>query len=282
MIPKVTIPDCVPLTITPQLQAQILHCVASDISKYLNVTHECSIHITPNNIILEHDNNKIAVTCLPEWIQVMYVLNNLSLNTKTSILQLLKIVPTKLLMMIDVIMLIQHIDIRLILLRTIFDQMQYGHTYNIHTFVNNNNTLELLLCYSKCSGYEHNPYNLSKRLINYVDNTYNIYEKEIEDTKAAEICGPKWVIDSEQQLYLTAILNVHKMISVAQIKGSKISSFIYIINNVSSTSELENKIDEISRFDTIHTQFHDYVTNELNIDIIDVQIHHKIVNGELC
>lgn len=281
MIPKLIIPYHVSLS--PQLQAQILYYVAINTPRtIISYDHEGEIIITSKNVMLKHNDDNVTLTCSQEWVQVMYVLNNISFNTIISISKVLEQFSTKFFLTLDVIMMIQHIDIRLTLSRVIFDQMQHGHTYEVRTYVNDG---KLLPCYSKYSGYEHDPYLISKHMINYFDQTYNVYEQVSDTLKAREICGPNWLIDPEQQLYLISVSSMYKVIHVGKIEDSKVSVFTYVIDNnyILVNTDIKKMTSKITKYYfTKWTTFRKLVETKIGFVPDHVQIHHNLIGNKLC
>lgn len=272
----------IPFVFTSHMQALILYYVAKNETFRMKITYSCEIHITPNNIVLKCDDEETKITCVQEWITVMYVLNTMASKTKYLVLEILEKYPEKLLLMIDVILMMGHCDIIFIMLMMIFELVQNGHTYEVFTYANKNDNIEPLLCYSKLCGFEYNPHNMSTCLIKYFDDTYNVssYEKEI--VRAKEICGSDWLIDPVRRLYLIQILTFKKIIVVGKVENSKVSIFAYLFNRVlwalksdeaCITSTLESLCAEHSVFYKVHMK---------GSNIEHVQIHHNIVDSVLC
>src|SRR5579863_5414156 len=165
MLPKIITSIDIPFILTPHIQVKILYCYTTktDIllqNIRLSYYHRGTIQITSNNIMLHYNSgggcllrglnndNKIILTCASNWVQMMRALNNISLKTKRIISWILEIYPKRLMMIIDVIMSIQDCDVVLILLEIMFDQTYFDQTYAVYTYVNNNDNLEMILCYS--------------------------------------------------------------------------------------------------------------------------------------
>jgi len=118
-------------------------------------------HLVLSDNMLKHDKvlySHVIDQQSHERIQVMNVLNSISIGTKNLILLVLEKFSGKLLLMIDVVLLIKHDDIIFTLLNMIFDMLHIGHTYDVHTCINRNGAIESLLCYSKVCGFENNMY----------------------------------------------------------------------------------------------------------------------------
>src|SRR5579863_5241962 len=152
MIPKIThdVPFLFPTPIIIQILKytlikvpKLLTFTKNAITRGIYILNDVSITIKPNKITAKYNdhavhslNNKIIkvqIFCSKEWLQVMYVLNNISETVKQLILHTLTLFPTKLLLIIHVLMTISHIDINLSLLRTFFNPNNFGYSYNIHT-----------------------------------------------------------------------------------------------------------------------------------------------------
>ena len=267
------------IPLTPQLQAQILYNVAMKITARVEISRECSIDITQNDCT-KCDGS--TVICSQEWITVMRVLNNISLDTKGLILRALGKFSSKLLLMIDVVLLMHHCDIIFVILDIIFDILRSGHTYEVYTYVNNKSIIKPLVCYSKLCGFEYNPYDMSKYLINYFDNARHIHN--CERAKAKGICDSEWLIDPEQQLYLTMIANLGKTIIVGKINEVSSSIFAYFFDDDISYLD-EHKIIVLSNLTYYCSKgscFHNFFTRRLNVDEVNIQIYHNLVDGVLC
>ena len=92
MISKVT---CVPFVFAPKFQAQILYCVSKNMSIYIR-SYSYTIQISSKNIVLKYDGGEHEVTYSSEWLQVMNILNSVSLDTKKLILRVFIKLPKKL------------------------------------------------------------------------------------------------------------------------------------------------------------------------------------------
>lgn len=288
MIPKIVTSEYIHLS--PQLQAQILYCVATNMSTCINLW-KVSIQINPNNVVIKHYNNNIKITCSHEWIQMVHVLNNITLNTKKLLFQIFGKFSNKLLLIINVMLSMQHDDIIFTMLMVMFEQLQFDYTYTVETYVNDNNILKTLLYYSKLCGFEYNPHNISKRLIYYFDNTYHIHDKHDELTKAKEICGPDWtfawlckVIDPDQKLYLMNRDETNNVLVIGKINNIDISIFVYIIDNnvLPFFLNIENLTSDMKSFyDSKQSEFYKFIERKLGVVPTRVQIHHNLVNGAL-
>lgn len=275
MIPKLSTSEHISLT--PTLQAQILCNVANNTSLCIK-SCEYDIMISQDDVVLEHDGSKIIIEYSQEWVQVMRALNNLSHDIKMLILRLLKMIPVKILLMINVITSMQHSDIIFTISTIFFGMIVCGKTYDVHTYINHNNEIELLLCYSKCCGYENNPHGLSKCLIKYFD---NMYDKQGCDKLNELLLGYDKMIDPEQKIYLMSILSKVRMIIVGQQKDSEASTLMYVVNDVSLMFDL-NKVGLTSKLLSTYTEFHKFIANGLDINITSIRTHHNLIDGVLC
>src|SRR5579863_5462357 len=120
MIHKITIPERISFTINSFLQAQILYYMTKNLSIRI-VLCDYVINVTPNKIVLE-SGGEFEVLCSQKWITVMRVLNNVSLDTKELILRALRNCPSKLLLIIDVVLNMCHCDIIFTILDMMFDE----------------------------------------------------------------------------------------------------------------------------------------------------------------
>ena len=278
MIRKVT--TSIPFVFTPHIQARILYYVSKNMSLCIK-SHEHTIHITSNNIELEYGDSKVDILCLHEWITVMNVLNNISSYEKRLILRVLDKFPNKLLSIINVVLLMGHYDIMNIILMMIFDGLKYEQTYDIYTYIDKNGMIEPLLCYSKLCGFEHDPHDMSKYLINYFDKTYNIYDHKSACEKAKDICGLKWLVDPEQQLYLINVSNSTQITGVARVEKSEVAMYVYFVNNNLSAPDLDKIYTPLELSHIESSSFYKFLMNELSVDHIRIRLHHNLINGKL-
>lgn len=272
MINKVT---CVSRVFTPGVQAQILYYVANNVSVRID-----SIQVTSG--IVKYGNN--IVTCSQEWITVMNILNRASEYMKSCILKVLSRFSSKLLLMIDVVLSMRHCDIIFVLLMMIFDRLQCDHTYDVHTYINNNGAIESLLCYRKLYGFEWSIYGMSRGVINYVDKTHEICDYDRKYVETRNICGNNWVIDSERELYLITISKKDKLIVVGGVKDGVIVRVVYFVNfSLQEVDDNREFIDsQLKDYCAKGTKFYEFVKKELSVENVDVRSHHNIVNGLLC
>ena len=265
------------------MKAEILYYVATGINislqnVHFSYEHKGSIHIT-KDVVLEHDNNKIALLCSSKWIQVTRALFGTSQDTKTTILRLIKTFSIELLTIINAVISIQHCDIVTILLRIIFNQDYFNQTY---TYINHNDKTELLLCYSKFCSQEYDPYNISTYLINYFDQTHEITNVDDERTKAEKMYGPSWLVDPIKKLFLISIMESYKMITVGGIEDNKVSIFAYFVNaNIPILNEKYISAYIKSAYCKGRV-FNSLVKRISNVVPKSAQIHHKLINNKLC
>lgn len=215
----------------------------------------------------------------------MHILNNTTSETKVLILRVFNKFPGKLLLIIDVILSIQHCDIRHTLLMIIFGRLQFDHTYDICTYVNIDGYVKSMLCYSKICGFEYNPYCMSNHLINYFDNTYNIHDDKVRSNQS---------IDPEFTggLYLISTSEYNKLRIVGCVKELEVSLFVYFVD-ISLYTINDSKEHIISQFKEHSTNkdsvIYKFIVGKINInasglninDII-IRTNHNIINGKLC
>lgn len=236
--------------------------------------------ITTNNFVLEYGE----VLCLHEQSLMMNVLNSVSICTKTWILRVLEKFPEKLLLMIDVVLSMGHSDIIFTVLCMIFNRMLYDHTYEVCTYVNRNGRIEPLLCYSKVCGFENDMYGMSKYLIKYFDETHDTYDYQRVYTSARNICGNDWLIDSEQRSYLLKLILLNKMIIIGKWGEFGISSVIYVIGSKPNASVFDTEyINSQFKLACVEgSKFYEFVKGELDVESVNIRLHHNIVDGKLC
>lgn len=276
----------IPFVIAPKVQAQVLYYVAKNMSGSIK-SYDGMIQIMSGNIELEYDGGKVNVSCSQEWITVMRVLNNISLDTKKLISRVLEKCWSKLLLMIDIVLMMRHCDIIFTLLMIIFDMLQFGHTYDICTYVNIDNVIRPLLCYSTICGFGCNMYGLSNGLINYFDAVHNVsdYESLCEKTKGR--CSSGRTIDSEQKLFLIAAAESAKTIVIGKVTDSEGLMFVYFVNKTLMNLGWDERYitSQIKLLCTKGSVFHKIIVEELGICAATqciVRINHNIVDGVLC
>ena len=270
---------CVSHVFTPKTQAQVLYYVAKKVSICI-YSGDGKIQVTSEKVDCDGD----MVTCVQEWITVMNVLNSVSKCGKKCILKVLEKFSGKLLLMINVVLSIKCDDIIFTLLMMIFDILQFGYTYDVHTYVNRNGAIESLLCYSKLYGFEQNIFDIPKSLVNYFDETHQIHDHEKERMKARDICRDIPGIDFESKLFLVGISNTDKMIVVGSVKDGVIVRVIYFVNI--SLQILDNNKEHIDSqlniFCVEGTEMYEIVKRELKVESVNIRSHHNIIDGKLC
>lgn len=280
MISKVT--TSVPFVFTPKVQAQILCNVINNAQIHVK-SYEYEIEITSGNVVLKYDSNEYDVKCSQEWILVMNALNNMSCDTKKLILSVLEKFPKKLLLMIDIILLMGHHDIVSVILSMIFDGIQHGRTYNICTYVNRNDVIESIVCYSVTCGFEINMYGVSRHVINYFGEILNINDYSTRFTKMKEMCINE-MIDVEQKLCLMRTSRSSEMIIVGKVEDFKCLLFVYMANCNLITLDQKQEIITSQMVKSCKTDLesHDMIKRELCDIDYDIRVHHNIVDGKLC
>ena len=306
MIPKITTNHKVPFLFPSHIITQILRYSLIKVSKLLvyidyesSTLINISIIIKPGKVTVKYDDNpehvlnskitKVQILCSQEWLQLLYVLNDTPDTVKRLILQTLTIFPTKLLLIIHVLMTMSHADINLLLLKTFFDPKCFSYSYTIHTYVNIGTSTRTLLCYSKFCGYEYNPYDMSKYLIQYFDKTHNMHTQLEERPMARSLCyNDDWLIDQDMNYYVVTMTYHPKMTYICQIKDSRVSLFVYAVN------ENEYNLQRTSTLDSMNNQIIILCgsTSTLSAFIAKIKftthltptisLHHILVDNKLC
>lgn len=276
---KITISEHISFTISPSLQAQILRLVTTNVSIYIG--HAYSILVNPNNVELIYDDNKVNIKCASQWVQVMYLLNNMSSKIKESLTQQLEKYWCKLSLMIEVAMSIQNNDVMCIILGMLFEKLQHEYTYDVHTYVNDNNGLKSILCFSKLYGHEYNPHNISNMLIKYLDKAIHLCNNAEEFINEDHIVEK--VIDSEQKMNLIVVSKQNRMMSVIKLDKSEVLLFVYIIDRSIETLD-DNREYIQSQMKSIYESyvFHKFIEKELGFNQVNVRTHHNLIDDKLC
>ena len=277
MIPKVT--SDVVSTFTAQIQAQILYYIATKTDVSLQYVGG-SIIITSGNAALEWDNS--VILCSSEWVTIMSVLNNLSSDAKKLILRVLEKFSSKLLLMINVVLLMHHCDIIFVVLGVIFDELLFSQTYEVCTYINNNGRVESVVCYSRLCGFEYNPYRMSEHFINYFNSAHDTYDHA--HAKEKPCCDFDLTMDTEQKLYLLMSSNMGKNVIVGKVNGLSASIFVYFFDSDLSNDQ-KWTVPDISYLSSVCSRgqsYHTFFTKVLNVCDVDIRIYHDIIDGKLC
>ena len=188
--------------------------------------------------------------------------------------------------MIDAVLLMRHCDIINIILGLIFNMLQFNHTYDVCTYVNDNYTIRPLLCYSSVCGIGNNVYGMSEYLIKYFDMIHDVNDSK-EFMKMMKLCGNNWLIDSERKLYLLKISTCCEMIEVGGMDKFGISRVVYVIGNRSKICNfnVEHVNSQLKIVCVTNSEFYKFVTRGLGLystkQSVDVRSHHILVNGLL-
>lgn len=231
--------------ITSDSYSQIfLHIISKKRKRhYKYPSNILSLTTVDDNITVKCDNYrdvndkpiKLMLTYPIEWVNIMYVLSNLSARTKRLLLNALNVFPSRTLWIIYAILTISHTDIKYLLLRKFAESIETSHT--IHTCVIHNGIKELILCYSTFCGHVlYDEHNVSRNVLKYVSD--ECYTTD-SCNKLAKIMFPNdWFVDDIKDTYL---LNVHfnqNMLILGNIQRSKVTLFAYIMNH-------DNKCDNV-------------------------------------
>lgn len=300
MLPKLT-RESIPFEFSPVVVVKMLMHITTNTcyslsTTYFNkqslISYDVIVKIELGKIIVEYDTYSVSISCSHEWVQVMHKLNNVSDNIKCLMLRALKLFPEKMLLIIHLLMFPQqifsiydiifpHHDISSSLLNTFFNNV--GHTYTIHTYIDNDHGPEFKLYFEKFCGYEHNPYCISKYLIKYFDNVHHLSDKDFHCEYAINmgLCQLRGSIDPELRTYILCMNNITKHIIVSQTHNSFVSLLIYYINvDMSKRYVSERYISSYMNRLYTDTGFYDYIKKLNNGIPIKAQIHHIIKDGK--
>lgn len=249
-------------------------------------------------LVTDFNTHNFSITCSPLWLQIMRILMHIPNSTKKSISRALKLFPEKLLLIIHLLISTQHIfpihlllqthelipqhDISSSLLRTFFDNV--GHTYTIYTYIVTNNEPKNVLCYSKFCGYEHNPYNISKKLIQFFDDIHSLKNDDFNchTIQKLGLFQPSGIIDPVSNIYLICTWHI-KSIIVGQIYDSKISMLTYqIVTDIPYYYGYDMITEYMKNTRKHHNDFRELVTKINGHVPDDIQIHHLMIDDKLC